>query len=45
VRGRAALLTFGTTPALIASALVLGLGYGPITPASSHISAKTTPRT
>ena len=38
-----ALLTFGTTPALIASALVLGLGYGPITPASSHILAKTTP--
>jgi MFS family permease len=37
------LLTFGTTPALIASALVLGLGYGPITPASSHILAKTTP--
>jgi len=38
-----ALLTFGTTLALIASALVLGLGYGPITPASSHILAKTTP--
>jgi MFS family permease len=38
-----ALLTFGTMPALIASALVLGLGYGPITPASSHILAKTTP--
>lgn len=38
-----ALLTLGATPALIASALVLGLGYGPITPASSHILAKTTP--
>jgi len=38
-----ALLTLGTTPALIASAIVLGLGYGPITPASSHILAKTTP--
>ncbi len=37
------LLTLGATPALIASALVLGLGYGPITPASSHILAKTTP--
>ncbi len=37
------LLTFGSTPALIASALVLGIGYGPITPASSHILAKTTP--
>ncbi|MGZ8273074.1 MAG: MFS transporter [Burkholderiaceae bacterium] len=38
-----ALLTHGSTPALIISALVLGLGYGPITPASSHILAKTTP--
>jgi MFS family permease len=38
-----ALLTIGTMPALIASAFVLGLGYGPITPASSHILAKTTP--
>jgi MFS family permease len=38
-----ALLTFGAMPALVASALVLGLGYGPITPASSHILAKTTP--
>jgi MFS family permease len=38
-----ALLTLGAMPALIASALVLGLGYGPITPASSHILAKTTP--
>jgi MFS family permease len=38
-----ALLTIGTMPALVASALVLGLGYGPITPASSHILAKTTP--
>jgi MFS family permease len=38
-----ALLTLGSTPALIASALVLGIGYGPITPASSHILAKTTP--
>ena len=38
-----ALLTIGSTPALVASALVLGIGYGPITPASSHILAKTTP--
>jgi MFS family permease len=38
-----ALLTLGTMPALVASALVLGLGYGPITPASSHILARTTP--
>jgi MFS family permease len=38
-----ALLTLGSRFALVASALVLGLGYGPITPASSHILAKTTP--
>jgi MFS family permease len=38
-----AVLTLGATPALIASALLLGVGYGPITPASSHILAKTTP--
>jgi len=38
-----ALMTLGTMPAVIASALMLGLGYGPITPASSHILAKTTP--
>src|SRR5512135_3273412 len=37
------LLTVGSMPLLLASALVLGLGYGPITPASSHILAKTTP--
>jgi MFS family permease len=37
------LLTTGSTTALVASALVMGLGYGPITPASSHILAKTTP--
>jgi MFS family permease len=41
--GGLSLLTLGATPALIASALVLGLGYGPITPASSHILARTTP--
>ncbi len=38
-----ALLPVGSRVALVASALVLGLGYGPITPASSHILAKTTP--
>jgi MFS family permease len=38
-----AVLALGATPALIASALLLGLGYGPITPASSHILARTTP--
>lgn len=32
------------SPALIiASAILLGAGYGPITPASSHVLAKTTP--
>lgn len=29
--------------ALIASALLVGLGYGPITPASSHVLIRTTP--
>lgn len=38
-----AMLTLGALPALIASALLIGVGYGPITPASSHILAKTTP--
>jgi len=31
-------------PAVAASALVIGVGYGPITPASSHVLIKTTPR-
>lgn len=30
-------------PAVAAGALVLGFGYGPITPASSHLLARTTP--
>lgn len=29
--------------AVIASALMIGVGYGPITPASSHVLARTTP--
>lgn len=29
---------------LVVSALALGAGYGPVTPASSHILARTTPR-
>ncbi|HET9651939.1 MAG TPA: MFS transporter, partial [Usitatibacter sp.] len=34
----------GGRPALmLAGALLIGVGYGPITPASSHILAKTTP--
>ncbi len=28
---------------LVAAAIVIGLGYGPITPASSHVLARTTP--
>lgn len=31
-----------TAPALAASAVLLGLGYGPITPASSHMLARST---
>ncbi len=35
----------GLLPLLVAAPLVLGLGYGPITPASSHVLARTaTPR-
>jgi len=30
-------------PAIVLGALLIGLGYGPITPASSHILARTTP--
>jgi MFS family permease len=37
------LLTLGNVPALVASALLLGAGYGPVTPASSHILVRTTP--
>jgi MFS family permease len=29
---------------IVLAALVVGVGYGPITPASSHVLAKTTPR-
>jgi MFS family permease len=33
----------GTPPLLAASALLMGAGYGPVTPASSHVLARTTP--
>ena len=33
----------GTPLLLVAGALLLGIGYGPVTPASSHILSKTTP--
>ena len=38
-----ALGTSATLPALALSALVLGLGYGPITPASSQVLARSAP--
>lgn len=37
------LCAWGTLPALVLGALFIGMGYGPITPASSHLLAKTTP--
>ena len=37
------LAALGSIPSLVASALLLGLGYGAVTPASSHILAKSTP--
>jgi len=33
----------GTLPLLVLSALLMGVGYGPVTPASSHVLARTTP--
>ncbi len=33
----------GLLPVVVVAAVVLGLGYGPITPASSHVLARTTP--
>ncbi|WP_298232106.1 MFS transporter [uncultured Azohydromonas sp.] len=38
-----ALVATAYLPLALAGALVLGLGYGPMTPASSHILARTTP--
>src|SRR5690625_2119816 len=40
---RLGLTTMGHPAALVAGALFLGSGYGPITPASSQILARTTP--
>lgn len=37
------LCTIPSVPAMAAGALLVGLGYGPITPASSHLLARTTP--
>lgn len=38
-----ALSVLPSVPAVAAGALLIGLGYGPITPASSHLLAVTTP--
>jgi MFS family permease len=38
-----ACLATGVPALMAASALLLGAGYGPVTPASSHVLAKTTP--
>jgi MFS family permease len=38
-----AVAAIGTPLAVVLSALVIGVGYGPTTPASSHILARTTP--
>jgi MFS family permease len=35
--------SIASIPAMIVSAIVIGFGYGPVTPASSHILARTTP--
>jgi len=35
--------TLGFAPAMAFGAVLIGLGYGPITPASSHLLARTTP--
>jgi MFS family permease len=41
--GLALLAWVAWLPATVAGALLVGAGYGPITPASSHLLAKTTP--
>jgi predicted MFS family arabinose efflux permease len=38
-----ALSALGSAPAMAIGALLVGLGYGPVTPASSHLLARTTP--
>lgn len=37
------LCALGWLPAMVAGAFLIGLGYGPITPASSHLLARSTP--
>ena len=38
-----ALTAVGSPVPIVAGAILLGFGYGPVTPASSHVLAKTTP--
>ena len=38
-----ALTAIGTVPLMVLSAILIGFGYGPVTPASSHVLIKTTP--
>ena len=41
--GLAIVALWGTPAGAIASAALVGIGYGPVTPASSHLLARTTP--
>ena len=41
--GGLALCATGSLPLIASGALLVGMGYGPITPASSHLLARTTP--
>jgi MFS family permease len=38
-----AAMSLASIPMLIAGALIMGIGYGPVTPASSHVLVRTTP--
>jgi MFS family permease len=38
-----ALCATGSLPAMAMGAVLIGMGYGPVTPASSHLLARTTP--
>ena len=38
-----ALCTVNSVPVIALGALLIGIGYGPVTPASSHLLARTTP--
>ena len=37
------LTAFATVPTMVLSGLIIGMGYGPVTPSSSHILARYTP--